>query len=329
MALMSTNNDLSVIICTHNPDRSLLKEVLSAVASQDLTQKYEIVIVDNASNPPVLIDHCNPVEDRALIVSEPKVGLSNARSTGIISSTAPIIVFIDDDNIVSENYLSTALDIAKNRKKLGVFAGRTLGRFATTPSWLHRAHLKSYAIRDLGDQSIEGLGGSLESWEPFGAGMVVRREVANAFVELNAAFEMGVPLGRHADSILSGEDSLFSLLASRLGYNVGYQPQLILEHVIPKTRLTYKYLFKLIEAQGRAEALLRGAQGDLYQATKPEPFTFFLARRFLSRLKHPGLHEALTHLYWDKGYFDELSRLDGPPVTHLAEALETVRRSNA
>lgn len=326
---MSKNKDLSVIICTHNPDRALLKEVLAAIAAQDSGLKFEIIIVDNASNPPVLLDQCGPVKNKALLVTEPKVGLTNARSTGILSSTAQVIVFVDDDNILSENYLNFALSIANTHKRLGVFAGRTLGRFEIKPPWLHRAQLAGYAIRDLGDQPIEGLGGSLEQWEPFGAGMVVRREIATTFAELNAAFEMGAPLGRRADTVLSGEDSLFSLIAERLGYKVGYRPELLLEHVIPKTRLTYEYLFKLIEAQGRAEALLRGAQGDLDQAAKPTAFGAFLARRFLSRCRHPGLHEAITHLFWDKGYFDERSRLAEPPATILAEALNNIEWSKA
>ena len=44
---------LSVVLCTHNPDTALLDEVLAALALQFETGAHELIIVDNASDPPL------------------------------------------------------------------------------------------------------------------------------------------------------------------------------------------------------------------------------------------------------------------------------------
>ncbi len=321
---MTRRPHLSVVLCTHNPAPAVLDEVLAALAGQFRPGAHELVIVDNASDSPLDLALPPPLDQAAQQVREPMIGLTNARAAGVRAAQAPLLVFVDDDNVLAADYLANAEAIAAERGELGVFAGRAFGRFAAPPSWLHRPYLACYAVRDLGDQPIEGPGGALAAWEPFGAGMGVRADIAAAFADLNARFEAGAPLGRRADAVLSGEDSLFTLIARRMGYRVAYRPELRLEHVISRRRMSAGYLCKLLEAQGRAEALLRGAQGDLAPAAKPAPFAAFLARRFLSRLRHPGLHEALTHLYWDVGYFEERARLSEPPARALAEALDAI-----
>jgi glycosyltransferase involved in cell wall biosynthesis len=316
---------LSVILCTHNPDRVLLAQVTAAISDQLDNQRHEFILVDNNSVPP--LDGNEPsLRDRSIrIVHESRQGLSSARCAGIEVARGQVLVFLDDDNVPAPDYLANAETIARLEPNLGAFAGKSIGRFEAPPGWLHINHLARYAVRDLGDVPLAGSGARWAVWEPFGAGLVVRRDVAEAFVKLNRALEDGLPLGRVGSQLGSGEDSLFSRIADQLGYQVAYRPELSLEHVISRDRLTVSYLFKLIEGQARSHVLLEAISGRLAGAPRPNWFALHLLRRFLSRLRNPGLHEAISHIWWDIGYYSERAKLQDGRTAILAKQLNALK----
>ncbi len=295
----------SVVICTYNPDRALLAEVLDALARQDAPPPFELVLVDNNSEPAVEASLLSGFGDRARVIREPRQGLANARACGIAETRSELLVFVDDDNILASDYLRHCARIAEEEPGLGVFAGRSVGRFARPPGWLHRRNIARFAVRDLGDEPLTGSGAKWGIWEPFGAGMAVRRDIAEAFADMNEIAGGALPLGRSGAAPATGEDSLFSRIADRLGYQVGYRPQLRLEHAIAEDRLSLKYLLKLIEGQGRSHAILEAMCGRMEAQPAPKRFGLLLARRFLHRLRNPGPHEAFTHLWWDYGFYTE------------------------
>jgi len=317
---------VSFILCTYNPDPTCLAEVLDRIRPQLEAVDGELVLVDNNSSPALEFASFAVPADRARLIVETRQGLANARSKGISESRARLLIFVDDDNILDADYARQALKIAASAANVGVFAGRARGRFTRKPGWLHRRHIARYAIRDLGDTPITAAGDCWSEAEPYGAGMVVRREVAEAFVRINEAFDGKLPLGRRGQQIASGEDSLFSRIAHRLGYAVAYRPELSLEHVIDPRRLSLSYLFRLVEGQARSHVILEAAEGRMSHAPAPTRLPLALARRFLSRLRTPGLHEALTHIWWDMGFFDQRARLTPDGASALGSALASLSR---
>lgn len=101
---------VSVIIPTYKPENYVYK-CLSALGNQTLrSDKFEIIVILNGDKEPYytnLLDFiARQLADNAvrLIYTEVK-GVSNARNVGIESSTGDYITFIDDDDVVSPNYL--------------------------------------------------------------------------------------------------------------------------------------------------------------------------------------------------------------------------------
>src|SRR5690242_20640193 len=115
--------DVSVIICTHNPRSQYLRRVLKALRNQTLPlNQWELLIIDNASHQP-LTSAAWDVSWHPLtrIIREDELGLSVARRRGMRASSANVLVFVDDDNVLELNYLATTLQISQGWPLLGVW----------------------------------------------------------------------------------------------------------------------------------------------------------------------------------------------------------------
>lgn len=106
------NTDLiSVIIPSYKPDNYIYK-CLESVARQDIDkQRYEVIIVLNGCNEPYHTDIKLFLQQKfqgikTLLLQTDIAGVSNARNIGLDNAQGEYIAFIDDDDIVSENYLS-------------------------------------------------------------------------------------------------------------------------------------------------------------------------------------------------------------------------------
>src|SRR5687768_10274760 len=110
---------LSVVICTHNPREAYLSRVLQALAGQTLARdEWELVIVDNGSNKPVVDQVDLSFQPNARVEREDQLGLTHARLRGIRESRGETIVFVDDDNVLAPDYLAHALEIGKSWPQL-------------------------------------------------------------------------------------------------------------------------------------------------------------------------------------------------------------------
>jgi glycosyltransferase involved in cell wall biosynthesis len=91
---------LSVIICAHNPRKEYIKRVVHALQQQSLeTGSWELLLIDNASDRPLSAEIDLSWHSHARHVREEQLGLTPARLRGIKEAIAPVIVFVDDDNI--------------------------------------------------------------------------------------------------------------------------------------------------------------------------------------------------------------------------------------
>src|SRR6266699_3500084 len=106
--------DISVIICAHHPEQPVFTHCLDAINAwpQIARLKYEVILVDNNSKPALaasayIAAFLQGSPDRSLIV-ESRPGQAYARLAGLNASKAGIIVFIDDDNLPSPDYLLSA-----------------------------------------------------------------------------------------------------------------------------------------------------------------------------------------------------------------------------
>src|ERR1700751_3455833 len=108
MSFQSANTmlDASVIICAHNPRADYFTRVLDGLRNQTLPlHKWELLIVDNASRVPLasICDISWPPPARHIL--ERELGVAYARRRGFQEASADLIIFVDDDNVLDENYL--------------------------------------------------------------------------------------------------------------------------------------------------------------------------------------------------------------------------------
>ena len=105
----SESTQYSVVLCTHNhADR--LKTTLSGLnALRQPEAAWELLIINNAST-----DETQEVLNRndwrlgdlpVRIVFEPKLGIANARNSGIKESNGEYVIFLDDDETPESNWL--------------------------------------------------------------------------------------------------------------------------------------------------------------------------------------------------------------------------------
>ncbi|HTH49786.1 MAG TPA: glycosyltransferase [Candidatus Limnocylindria bacterium] len=243
---------VSVIIPTHSPDLTRLQRTLVALAGQNLPKsEWELLLVDNASREPIPAAHANAAHPGARVIRETRLGLTHARLTGLAAALGQIIVFVDDDNVLHEDYLSVAANFLDRHPEVAVAGGVIRGEFESPPPSWTIDHLWSLAVRDYGDRTLVSeysTAGAARTWPvfcPVGAGMVVRAAAARRYAThcTEAKAVMADRSGRSLGS--SGDCELIMHAAFLAGFQVAYTPTLQLTHLIPSRRLGFSYLARL------------------------------------------------------------------------------------
>ena len=250
--------EIAVVICTHNPRREILALTLDALRKQTFPlTDWELVVVDNASSPPLANSLDLAWHASARIVVETQLGLTPARLCGIAATRAETLVFVDDDNVLAPDFLANAAMQIAAQPDVGVAGGRVRPRFETAaPEWT-REFFGNLALCDHGPTSLTS-----NSWKnapreypkfaPVGAGLVVRRRAVEPYVQLVGSDARRRALDRRGDALVSGGDNDLVMTALEAGWRAAYWPELSLEHLIPPARLTRDYLARLNYAIARS-----------------------------------------------------------------------------
>ncbi len=258
---------LSVIICTHDPRPDYLDRTLKALQAQTLPRgQWELLLIDNASREPLAGSWDLSWHPQARIIREDELGLTAARLRGIRESTGDLLVFADDDNVLSCEYLMTASAIADEWICLGAFGGSIQGEFEVpVPDWI-TPYLEAMVVCELDGDYWSNLGGWSRA-TPYGAGLCVRREVAEDYRAKVAASQLRSLLGRAGLGMGAGEDGDLAWCAVDLGKGTGRFAGLRMTHLIPRGRLTEDYCVRLmagLAASGEILSFLR-RNGEVVQ----------------------------------------------------------------
>jgi glycosyltransferase involved in cell wall biosynthesis len=238
---------LSVIVCTHNPLRAQLQRVLDALAAQTLPQvQWELIVIDNASDEPLA--QCCAVDwhMHGRYLREDQLGLTPARLRGIAEAKGPLLVFVDDDNVLDADYLSRTAALAEAHPQIGAFGSGCLeAEYEVSPSravarylGLLSRHVQMPALSDNLDD---------HACVPWGSGLCVRREVARTYPALLQRLGIDELLDRRGQRLFGNGDIAFSWCATLVGQRFGIFPQLRITHLIPTRRLSKAYVLRYIE----------------------------------------------------------------------------------
>jgi glycosyltransferase involved in cell wall biosynthesis len=247
----SNKQGISIIICFYNASERLVNTLEYIKTQCDRTNdNTELILVNNAST-----DESEAVIQQALegfttfsckIVHESKPGLANARICGLKHVSFDLIIYCDDDNWLSESYLSQAEEIMRNDKGIGILGGK--GKAVSSveiPNWFESVQ-GYYAVGPQMPKSgrVIGLRNVV-----YGAGMVIRTKVMIDLFKRGFCFQS---LGRTGTSLSAGEDSELCLAVQIMGWKIMYEETLQFEHFITANRLTKEYFSRMKNGMGKS-----------------------------------------------------------------------------
>lgn len=299
----------SVVIATHNRADDL-RGTLASLATLSTSSPWEVVVVDNNSTDrtAAVVRECAerfPVPLTYAFEGVP--GRSAALNRGIAIAAGEIILTTDDDVRVSPDWLDQAGG-ALDRLQCGYVGGRVLPIWGgERPGWLSTSpgpHWAVVALLDYGPVPIE-----LTTRMPLGVNMAFRREV------LERVGGWDPRIGRRAGTLLGQEVREWCIRARQHGVHGWYAPDMIVQHIIPASRLNKAYFRRWSYWRGISRALLYQQQGLDMESPQETSLDFsrvphiagvprYLYRVFLTRVR--ACLAAMVKGQWSAAFEHEM-----------------------
>jgi|SRR5687768_10315455 len=246
----------SVIVPTFGERAAYLQDALLSIREQNFpAAEYEIIIVDNSPSgaaAKIAEAFAGSAGPAIRYLRESGTGLLHARHAGARAALGDVVVFVDDDIIASPDWLRTLLR-AFDSSDVACAGGKAVPQWeAAIPPWYAQFDSGYLSLLDLGDETRE-LKYPVCVW---GCNMAVRK---------TALFETG---GFNPDGIGDrkriwlrgdGECGLQEKIA-RSGLRVIYEPEALVHHRIPSSRLTPEYFYWRFFIQGILDSYVRVRQ---------------------------------------------------------------------
>ena len=245
---------LSLIIPTHNRSERLIA-ALESVIRQDLpAADWECVVVSNNSTDDTVArfgDFAARYPGLNLrLVTEDGPGVSYARNRGIAETSAPLLVFIDDDERINPGFLRAYADFFDAHPDAVLAGGRIIAEYVTgRPAWLSKyTEMPIANPMDFGDAVRPFPAGRV----PGGGNMAFRRSAALRYGGFDPS------LGRVGRMLIGGEENDFFERLMRGGETCWYVPGAVMWHIIPPEKLTESYFRRLCYNVGVSQRLRAG-----------------------------------------------------------------------
>ncbi|MBD2291994.1 glycosyltransferase family 2 protein [Anabaena sphaerica FACHB-251] len=238
--------NFTVAICTYNGEKRIL-DVLEKLRSQSGTEElaWEILIIDNNST-----DNTAEVVQKYIsnwgetyplkYCFEAEQGLAFARRCAIREAKSDLIGFLDDDNLPYPNWVAEAYKFGQAHANAGAYGGQIHGKFEVEPPPGFERIARFFAILE-GNKTYsynEKYPSTKKRMFPPGAGIVIRKE---AWLE-------SVP----EQPLLpqTNEDLEMLNYIWQKGWQLWFNAEMELDHLIPKSRFEKEYLIKFFRQNG-------------------------------------------------------------------------------
>jgi glycosyltransferase involved in cell wall biosynthesis len=248
--------DFTIAIPTYNGAKRL-EVLLNSLKGQDIPSDFiwQVIIVDNNS-----VDNTSEVVkeyqdhwtgNRSLIYAfEPQQGAAFARQKAMQLAPSELVGFLDDDVIPSVNWVIAAYQFGLDHPHAGAYGGRILGKFETAPPENFKRIQSFLALRDRGPHPH--LYDPQNLVLPPSAAWTIRKQ---AWLEnVPSTPTLG---GRSGKSMVQGDDYEPLLYMHNAGWEIWYNPNMSVEHLIPASRLQDSYLIALSRGCGLCVFQLR------------------------------------------------------------------------
>jgi glycosyltransferase involved in cell wall biosynthesis len=247
--------NISLAICTYN-NCDLLEKTLESIEKQKVSSEiiWSVLVIDNNSDDGTkeLINAyilSNKIQ-KLNYFFEHNQGLAFARRRAISESQAQWIAFIDDDCILSQDWVEKAVSFCKRHPQAGGIGGHVELLWEREPESINLACKESLSYQYWGDSSVRLPSSGFIYL--VGAGLIIQREAINDSGWLDSM----KLTDRKGKKLSSGGDTEMVLLIRNAGYEIWYTPSLKLQHFIPEKRMSLSYLCELHRAFGRTDHIL-------------------------------------------------------------------------
>jgi glycosyltransferase involved in cell wall biosynthesis len=295
---------ITAIICTHNRADSLQKAIQSVLAQSLARDRYEVIVVDNASTDHTADTVRSFATQGVRYVYEQGVGLSIARNTGQREARGEIVAYLDDDAVASPEWLEEILFAFDKYPDIGVVGGPISADWeGTRPDWLVDDLLPYLSVIHWGNATHV-----LEPHEFLaGANFAFRKSA----LEMIGGFH---PRLDRRGNLLLGEGDVHAvdrIIAT--GMRVLYHPLVTVVHTIPQRRMTKDFFRERLYWQGVSEAVrekidhaklsrkLRRTARSLYEWQRHRSrhaFSDELTALYRLGYMHGAVHPALAERYF-------------------------------
>lgn len=241
----------SVIFCTYNREKYLYNALKSIALQKIDPLNYEILLVNNNSTDRTE-EICEQFQKDFPEVDfkyflETNQGLSYARNRGVNESTGEILVFVDDDATVFDNYLPSIDTFFTEVPEAMACGGPIVPVYETgKPDWL-----SPYTEQLIGGALYEG-----KYTRPFrkgkypgGGNSAFRKEVFEKYGLFN------VELGRKGTGLIGAEEKDLYDRLTKGGEVFYYLPEMGIHHYIPEKKLTSAHFKELTYSIGKSERI--------------------------------------------------------------------------
>lgn len=200
---------LSVVIPTHNRCASVVRLIRSLAEQRISSDEFEIIVVDDGSRDetPARLAALSATVPNLRWCRQPNGGVSAARNRGARLAHAPLIAFLDDDEVVPPGWIQRVLDLADQHPELAGLGG---------PCTEGRSKLRLCARCQLLMRHERGHESGPTQWLP-GGNMVLQRAAL-------------LDIGPFHEGLREYEEPEWFQRARERGYRFGYFPELAVIH---------------------------------------------------------------------------------------------------
>lgn len=248
---------VSVVIVTYN-GKNRLTETLKHLSLQcNVDFQWEVLLIDNNSTDGTAHyakDYWNllgkPCELRTYLESQP--GTLNARNAGFEQAKFKYVLFCDDDNSLSSNYLKIAFNYIVQDENIAALGGKGIPKFeidSKVPEWI-MPHIRFLGCGPQGNNTGDT---TYAKGCLYTAGTIIDRVWINKLKEVGFVPKLS---GRIGNSLIAGEDTELMYAFKAIGGKLHFCEDMEFHHVIPAKRLTLDYFKRLYRAMGYSDFIL-------------------------------------------------------------------------
>lgn len=242
-----SQRDVSVVVPTFNRSVGLLPLIERLLDQEADGVDYDVTIVDNNSSDGTraLVEQAiaRDATGRLNYIFESRQGVSHARNSGVRTTSAPIIAFLDDDGLPGRDWVAGMKRSFDTHPEADCIGGRVKAVWSVPrPAWLQDAHAGPIALQDRPQ-----------------AAYVNAQNASACLLTANLGFRRSVfeRIGGFSPDYPRNQDRELELRMWRAGMQGLYLPAMEVTVDVPPHRLTRAYHRRWQATTGHFHALMR------------------------------------------------------------------------